>query len=197
VLIVINIFVYIFLSTIVILILGDNYLVIKNSKPKKTDVIIVLGYPANKDGSPSKVITERVNKGVELLKSGYASRILLTGGGNPIESQVMATYARELGVEENIIFQESKAKTTIQNAINCIEIMKKNGWQTALVVTSPYHSRRAYLIFKKYNLEFVIIPSQSINQINAITRVNDILHELFSFVGDFFQEKFNRSIYVE
>lgn len=182
---------YVLLFVISILIIGDNFLVIKNTTLKKSDVIIVLGHLLNKDGTPNQVIKDRVDKGIELYNAGYAPILLFTGGGTPVESEVMAIYAQGLGINKEVIFQENKSTTTIENAENCKSIMANNDWKTAIIITSPYHSKRAFLIFRRYDYDFVIVPSKSVENLNLFQKTNDILHELLSFIGDFLQEKFN------
>ena len=43
---------------------------LKNDSSKKTDCILVLGAGVKPDGTPSKMLKDRLNKGIELYKKG-------------------------------------------------------------------------------------------------------------------------------
>src|ERR1700678_588171 len=65
------------------------------------DAIIVLGYPANPDGTPSPEQRERTLEAVREFKSGVAPHIILSGGpahNQFAEAHVMANLAIEQGV---------------------------------------------------------------------------------------------------
>ena len=104
------------------------------------DVIIVL---SGEQG-------ERVATGVKLYQEGLAPRLLMTGG--PVEwnvaaADIMAEQAKFLGVPEKDIVLEKRATSTYENALCSLNILKKNGWHSAIVVTSPYHLRRTRMTF--------------------------------------------------
>ena len=111
-----------------------NFLVV-NEVPKLSDVIIVLS------GDPG-----RAEHGVRLFQLGYANKILLTGNGAPR----MRRQAMSLGVTEDHILIEDKSNTTFGNARNSLEIMRTQGFKSAIVVTSPYHTKRASIIFDHF-----------------------------------------------
>ena len=84
--------------------------------------------------------------GVSLYQRGYANKILFTGGG----SQMMKGQALSLGITEDHILLEEKSRTTFENAKYSIEIMRTQGFQSAIMVTSPLHTRRASIIFTQF-----------------------------------------------
>jgi uncharacterized SAM-binding protein YcdF (DUF218 family) len=97
------------------------YLVIpqKNTPLTRFDTIIVLGYPANPDGTPSPEQRERTLEGVREYRAGVAPRIIMTGGpahNQYVEAHVMAKLAAEHRVPRDAIIEESRAHNTIQNA---------------------------------------------------------------------------------
>lgn len=125
-----------------------------NEEPRTTDVIIVLGAGARKHGDPlPPQAKERVQRGVQLLNEGYAPRMIVAGGlskqSGYVEAELMQTYAMQLGVPSDSIVKESSSKNTWENAVNALEIMRRNEWDDALVVTSSYHTLRACMIFRK------------------------------------------------
>lgn len=111
---------------------------------KPADVIVVL---AGEE-------TERVEHGIKLFKEGWSrkDRIILTGG--PLVwkytwATLMQAHAEHLGVPKSAIMLADKSKTTEEDAIFTKEIMDKYGYKSCILVTSPYHSRRALKIFKR------------------------------------------------
>jgi uncharacterized SAM-binding protein YcdF (DUF218 family) len=126
---------------------------------KPADVIVVL---AGEE-------TERVEHGAKLFREGWArkDRVILAGG--PLVwkytwASLMQEHAVYLGIPKSAILLEDKSRTTEQDAIFTKEMMKKYGYKSCILVTSPYHSRRADKIFKKIMGEEInIISSPSEN----------------------------------
>lgn len=135
-----------------------------NTKRTNFDVIIVLGNPANSDGSPGERMRQRVLKAVELFRDGRARYILFTGGAvynSYVEADVMAELARSLGVPESAFVTDPKARNTYQNLFNAIEISRKNRWSSALVVTSPSHVKRTAFILSYFDFDYQVVSSQA------------------------------------
>jgi uncharacterized SAM-binding protein YcdF (DUF218 family) len=126
-----------------------NYLIV-NEEPKPADLIIVL------IGDKG-----RLEEGVRLYQLGYANKILFTAVG----AQRMASQAQSLGVTEDHILLEEKAWTTFGEAKYSSNIMRDQGFKSAIVVTSPYHTRRASIIFGQFfkgdNLTICSVPYDS------------------------------------
>src|ERR1700677_4899229 len=126
-----------------------------DTQQRQFDVILVLGNPARSDGSIGPVARSRVLEGIRQYRAGVAPRLLMTGGAVQnqfVEAQVMMQFALSQGVPAAAVFAEGKARNTIQNAYYSYQIMRAHGWNSALVVTSPSHVRRASLIFSHYPL---------------------------------------------
>ena len=124
-----------------------------NTQESRFDVIIVLGYPANPDGSPSLIQRERVLEAVREYRASVAPRLIMTGGAahnSQVEAAVMARFAEEQGVPANAVLEEPRAHDTIQNAFYSVRIMQAHGWHSAEVVSSPSHLARASLIFARF-----------------------------------------------
>lgn len=129
---------------------------------KKSDVIIVLGAAANKNGTPSPPMRERVDAGARLFKEGYASYLIVTGASahnKYVEADVMAARAIEDSVPDDRIIREPKAKNTRQNAYNSYQIMRTHGWQSAIVVSQPEHLLRSNSIFSHYPINYCMYPA--------------------------------------
>jgi uncharacterized SAM-binding protein YcdF (DUF218 family) len=124
-----------------------------NTQQSQFDAIIVLGYPANPDGSPSLIERERVLEAVREYRASVAPRLIMTGGAahnSQVEAAVMARFAEKQGVPANAVLEEPQAHDTVQNAFYSVRIMQAHGWHSAEVVSSPSHLARASLIFARF-----------------------------------------------
>ena len=124
-----------------------------NTAATHFDTLVVLGYPANPDGTPSPEQRERVLEAVREYKVGVAPNIIMTGGpahNRFIEAHVMALLAEREGVPASAITEEGLAQNTIQNIYYSAEIMHTHNWHTAEVVSSPAHVGRAAMILQAF-----------------------------------------------
>jgi uncharacterized SAM-binding protein YcdF (DUF218 family) len=131
----------------------DRTLPLSNTTAAHFDTLIVLGYPAKKDGTPRPEMRERVLEGVREYRAGVAPKIIMTGGAahnDYVEAHVMADLAKAQGVPADAIVEEGQARDTIQNAYYSVKIMQEHGWHSAEVVSSDSHLPRASLIFAHF-----------------------------------------------
>lgn len=115
----------------------------------------------------------RVDEGVRLYKAGWAPVLIFSGAARdksgPSNAAAMRTYAEEQGVPEGDILIEEYGETTRQNAENTEQLFD-NATTSIIVVTSPYHQRRAGLEFSKRFADTVTVrnhPAGSDNQWSA------------------------------
>ena len=110
---------------------------------RKTDVIVAV----SGDEGP------RTETAVELWKQGYAPLLLFSGASldpNSVSSaELMKRDAVRLGVPEDRILVEPNAATTEENARFVAQLMEAKGLHSAILVTSPYHQRRASMLFSR------------------------------------------------
>lgn len=134
----------------------------------KFDAIVVLGAGITLRGNLTKVAKSRMNRAIELYKSGFAPRLIVTGKN---EAAAMKRYAAKKGVPAANILKESKALDTIGNAFFTRKVfLLPNSWQSIIIVTSVFHINRARLVFRKvfgrsYRLRFV--PSKRVSSDKA------------------------------
>ena len=119
-----------------------GWLVVQD-KLEPVGLILVLSGDAN---------GERVAEAVNLYRQDYAKKILMSGG--PLAWQLtsaewMKKQAMALGVPARDILLEDKSGSTKENARFSLPIIKKHGVNSIILVTSPYHSRRAQWVFQK------------------------------------------------
>lgn len=103
----------------------------------------------------------RVEEAVSLYKDGWSSVLIFSGAAldpnSPSNAATMRLQAIKSGVPANAIMIEEKAVNTKQNAANVNVILKARGYQRIILVTSPYHQRRANLTFQKQYRDLEII----------------------------------------
>ena len=125
-----------------------------NAELRHFDTLIVLGTPANADGSTSPEQRERTLEGVREYKAGVAPHLIMTGGAAHnqfVEAHVMKELAVAQGVPADAITEEGQAQNTIQNIYYSEKIMAAQHWTSAEVVSSPSHLPRAALILAHYS----------------------------------------------
>lgn len=103
---------------------------------EKADALIVLG------GEPFARPTEAAR----LYKEGVSKRVFITGIGDAGRNRQILIGA---GVPVAKITTESKATTTYENAVLLKPMLEDAKVRTALIVTSPFHTRRALAAFRK------------------------------------------------
>ena len=95
----------------------------------------------------------RAESAIALWKQGYAPVLIFSGGSSDPESvasaELMKRAAVAAGVPVNVIIVEGSSATTEENAQRVAELMKTAGLRSAILVTSPYHQRRAALLFER------------------------------------------------
>ena len=93
----------------------------------------------------------RTETAVDLWKRAYAPTIIFAGASEDPHSvasgELMKRDAISLGVPEAVVLVEPSSNTTQQNAHQVANLMKARGLTTAILVTSPYHQRRAANLF--------------------------------------------------
>jgi uncharacterized SAM-binding protein YcdF (DUF218 family) len=129
--------------------LKEKFIILLNNEYlKQSDVIVLL----EGDG------LNRIPKVVELFKSGYANKIIVSGGlDNKKEgcfhAEVLASELIKKEVPEDSIILEKKSLNTREQAVEVMKIMKQYNWDSLILVASHYHQYRAFLTFLKVILE--------------------------------------------
>ena len=126
------------------------------------DTIIVLGTPANPDGTPSPEQRERTLEGVREFKAGIAPHLILTGGpahNQFVEAHVMAALAVAQGVPPSAVIEEGHAQNTVQNIFYSSRIMAAHQWTSAEVISSPSHLPRTALVLQHFPIAWRTDPA--------------------------------------
>jgi uncharacterized SAM-binding protein YcdF (DUF218 family) len=135
----------------------------------EADYVVILGCQV--DGSlPSIPLTRRVNTSVEYLNENQNTNVIITGGKgygeNISEAEAMKRILLRSGVDENRIFEEQNAKSTVENLKFSDELYHLTD-KNIVIVSSDYHLFRALSTAKKLNYKNVGgLPSKS--QLSAL-----------------------------
>lgn len=110
------------------------------------DAIIVLGAQVNPNGEPSIQLQWRLDAAAEAWRQ--TNTVIVTcgaqGKNEPApEALVMRDYLLAHGVPEEDILTDPDSYNTRQNIRNAAELLKSDGAEKVLIVTSDYHLPRA------------------------------------------------------
>lgn len=138
------------------------YFYAKPQPEMRADVAIVLGAAAWGE-KPSPVFRERINHALGLYQSHHVQKLIFTGGtpktGYPSEAEVARKFAIKQGINSDDIAFETTSKDTFQNLVNARELMRRHKWQTAVLVSDPYHMARARAIARDLGLNVALSPT--------------------------------------
>ncbi len=125
------------------------------------DIIIVPGYPFE-NGEWSRIIKGRIYWSKYLYDKGIARNIMYSGGAvhTPYqEAEIMAMYARALGIPAEHIYTEIKAEHSTENIYYGYKLALKQGFQKVALASDPFQSRmlRSYTR-KRVSKNIAVIP---------------------------------------
>lgn len=151
---------------------------------RSADCAIVLGAAAYHN-KPSPVFTERINQGIRLYQEERVKFIILTGGfgdGAPFaESEVALDYCLDQGVPREALLLETKSKHTQENLKEAKLVMDERGWKTALVVSDPWHLKRALAMAHSKGIDAQPSGTTSSRYESPKARAGFLLRELYFY----------------
>ena len=144
-------FVLLLIIVIPLYVAGSIWYTAKNTKPEKSDVILVMG-AAQFDGRPSEILLARLTETKTVFKSGFAPRIYTIGGGAPgdrtTEAAASRTWLINNGIRKKNILAIAKGRDTLSSTKAYVEQMRKAKFSSVVIVTDPYHCYRAIKMAK-------------------------------------------------
>lgn len=128
---------------------------------RPADAIVVFAGGVGESGEAGGGYQERVKQAVTLYQGGYAPRMIFSSGFVWAfkEAEVMRTLAVANGVPEEAILLETDAKSTRDNVAYSAAMLRERGWRRILLVSSPYHMRRARLTWRRLAPEIQVIAA--------------------------------------
>ena len=126
-------------------------------KDRDADYIVVLGSGIN-GTKVTPLLAARIEKGIDLLSSNPNAVLIMSGGQGPgediPESEAMAAYAVDRGVDKEKIIMEAKSVSTQENLLFSRRLMEKEK-PKIVIVTTAYHVFRALLLAKQQGIKCV------------------------------------------
>ncbi len=136
--------------------------------PEKTwDVVVLLGgavdfYGASKDEVAWNGNVERLTVVFDLLRTGRARRVILSGGlgdeALPTEAEYLRRQLVAWGIDPARIELEDASRNTRENATLTKPRIEAHGDRTVLIVTSAFHVPRALGCFRAVGLDPDVWP---------------------------------------
>jgi uncharacterized SAM-binding protein YcdF (DUF218 family) len=115
---------------------------------------------------------DRFFGGVELFKAGKSPLLVFSGGAAPwepnaaLEGDVLAGYAKAMGVPERQIVKTGRVTTTAEEAVAVATLLRerfsgptwRGGPPRILLVTSAFHMPRALRLFERAGMSVIPFP---------------------------------------
>lgn len=131
-------------ATVVAVIIGIGFFLSPQDDLRPADVIVAIS------GGETQ---QRTRQAVELYEKGLAPKLLFSGAAQdksgPSNAAAMKMAAIKAGVPEQNILIEERSVNTLENAAATAPIIKSLNADTVILVTSPYHQRRASTNFRE------------------------------------------------
>jgi uncharacterized SAM-binding protein YcdF (DUF218 family) len=129
----------------------------------RADAIVVLGgdglptIPDNWNDDPGQVGPKRIGFGYFLFAAGRAPLMLVCVGERG--AQLTRALLERHGVPDDALQLEARSQTTWENALYTTPMLRREGAQRILLVTSQVHMRRAVSVFHKQGFEVIPAPT--------------------------------------
>jgi uncharacterized SAM-binding protein YcdF (DUF218 family) len=126
-------------------------ILVKDGPPRKAGIIVVIGGDYNGN---------RILKASQLLREGYAPRVLVSGIGNMYgfyEADIAIAFAVQHGAPRDaFISLKYAALSTRDEAAADVKAVREAGLHSYILVTSEPHTRRASRLFREAGPELQI-----------------------------------------
>ena len=178
-----KIFIIILLCLMLIPFIINFYVVFKvNNKIVNIDEInrnydygLVLGCGVKKDGSPSLMLQDRLDKAIEIYNKGLINNIIISGhhSNDYSEVDVMEDYLINHNINKAVIVRDNEGFSTSESIEN---YQKKFADKSVIIITQEYHLYRSLYLAQKFNLNAIGTPTKMVNYGGQIFRnIREIL----------------------
>ncbi len=128
------------------------FLTVEEAAEMEFDCVLVLGAGVWGD-SPSHMLEERLNKGIEVYKTGCTDRLLMSGDHGRQdydEVNVMKNFAVDSGAVSNHVFMDHAGFSTYESMYRARDVFQV---KSVVIVTQKYHLYRAVYNARKLGLD--------------------------------------------
>jgi len=125
----------------------------KTEKPIEADYIVCLASGFVSSNIPTETGWQRLYAAVQLYADGKGQKVIISGGGagRVTEAEIYGEAAQWLGLPAEALAFDPKSVSTSDHARNILSVpgVAIDRTSSLNVVTSPLHSRRVWLCFRK------------------------------------------------
>ena len=126
-----------------------------------SDAIIVLG-AAQFDGKPSSVFKARLQHARALYEQGVAPRVITVGAGAPGDRTTEAEAGAAFLTERDVVAMAvPEGRNTLQSLEAARAYMAEKGWDSAVLVTDPWHSLRSRTMARDQGIDAQTSPTRA------------------------------------
>ncbi len=166
------------------------------TKENPADCALVLGASVYENRKPSPMLQDRLDKAIELYKSGIVKKLLFTGDNGQVEYnevESMKEYALDKGVKGKDIFLDHAGFSTYESVYRAKSIFEV---ESMIIVTQQYHEYRALYIAEKMGVTAQGVPAEKKSYVGdtmreireILARTKDMMKCLYmpepTFLGD-------------
>lgn len=127
-------------------------------------MIVVLG-AAQYNGEPSEVLEARLDHALDLYRQGYAENIVTVGGNqvgdNYTEAQAGRIWLVDHGVSPDNVVDVETGRDTLRSIRAVSDLAEQRSWQSALIVSDPWHSLRSRIMANNSGLQAWTSPTRT------------------------------------
>jgi SanA protein len=113
---------------------------------------LILGAGVRSDGSPSSILKDRVQRGVELYKAGKVKKLIMSGDNRFVhynEPDVMVKLALDLGVPQQDVFADYAGRRTYDSCWRAKHIFSQD---RITIVSQSFHITRAMFVCEQLGI---------------------------------------------
>lgn len=148
----------------------------------RADAAIVLG-AAVWDTEPSPVFAARIDHAIQLFERRHVKWLIFTGGkaeGDRVsEAEAAQNYALSKGVPQSAILLEDKSTSTCENLSNSRRFLQELHATGAVIVSDPYHMRRAGMLADKIGIPHQMSPTPTSRYQSFGTKAEQLSREAY------------------
>ncbi len=143
---------------LLVILVGLGFYLSPQDQLKQVEAIVVVS------GGDTK---RRTEEGIKLWREAWAPRLIFAGAAKEgvSNAQVMKRLALAAGVPEEAILIEEQSQNTTENARLVALLLRRERISSIILITSPYHQRRAYTAFRReLGKNFLILNHSALDE---------------------------------
>lgn len=150
----------------------DVWLASRRDYPGRAEAAVVLG-AAQYNGVPSPALRGRLDHAAELYQAGRVDVVVVTGGSREgdvtTEAKAGYDYLRAEGsVPDDDLLLEVDGQSTYESLRATARFLERRGIETVILVTDPYHARRAQLVAAEVGLQAEVSPTDASSSVRRL-----------------------------